>query len=375
MKIIAFFVSLLLFVGVTFAVTRFVGLPFPSSPPNQIELEQADSKPSGLSAKSKEQKSFAEGLSKIQKLPLGQTSPSTKNLKQAQVSQPTQKSPLTQATQETQITQPMQITQPSQTFSETSKPELANTPSADKAPAPEVIAPPPLKLVFGEDLNSVLSVAGVVSLTNQHRAAAGLPLLALNPTLIRMADVKAIDMKDKEYFAHVSPSGVGVSSLANSVGYAYLLVGENLALGNFKNDAALVTGWMNSPGHRANILKPQFTEIGVAVIEGTHEGQRVWYAVQEFGLPRSACPFPDENLKEELSIKEVAVNGAFNALSAKQQALEELAQSDVLEYNRQVPLYNELVNSYNVLVSGVKKMVDQYNQQVQALNECMQSRT
>jgi len=56
------------------------------------------------------------------------------------------------------------------------------------------------------------------------------------------------------YFAYNSPSGVGVDDLAGNFGYKFIAIGENLALGNFENDEVLLQGWMNSPGHRENIL-------------------------------------------------------------------------------------------------------------------------
>ena len=58
-----------------------------------------------------------------------------------------------------------------------------------------------------------------------------------------------------------------------------------------------MTAWMNSPGHRANILNPHFQEIGVAVGKGMYEGHETWIAVQSFGMPLSACPASDANLK------------------------------------------------------------------------------
>ena len=70
-------------------------------------------------------------------------------------------------------------------------------------------------------------------------------------------------------------------------------------MGNFKNDQDLVSAWLNSPGHRANILNTRFTEIGTAVLKGFYEGREVWMAVQEFGLPLSSCPNPDSKVKIE----------------------------------------------------------------------------
>ena len=244
-------------------------------------------------------------------------------------------------------------------------------PPAIKTPAPEISAPPPLTVVApGTEAAGALTASGVVSWTNTHRAKAGLASLSANAALARMADAKARDMIDKGYFAHVSPAGVGIEDLAGQAGYAYLLVGENLALGNFKTDQALVQGWMDSPGHRANILRAQFTEIGVAVIPGTHKGLPVWYAVQEFGKPRSDCPWPDGNTKAQIDSIQSQAEKQAGDIQAKQKELVSLSKNNIPEYNRQVAAYNELVNAYNILAAELKKLVEEYNFQVGELNAC-----
>jgi uncharacterized protein YkwD len=92
-------------------------------------------------------------------------------------------------------------------------------------------------------------------------------------------------MFENQYFAHESPTGEKVSDLAKKFGYDFLLIGENLAMGNFSSDEDLVLAWMESPGHRENILNEKYQEIGVAVKKGIFEGKEVWIAVQHFGLP------------------------------------------------------------------------------------------
>ncbi len=133
---------------------------------------------------------------------------------------------------------------------------------------------------------SLLSGSKVIQQTNLERQKAGLAPLIENEKLNKAALAKAQDMLSKQYFAHVSPDGVGLVELLNSVGYIYQTAGENLAYGNFNNENKIVDGWMASPGHRANILNSKYTQIGVAVIKGIYQGKRVWMAVQEFGTPR-----------------------------------------------------------------------------------------
>ncbi len=87
-----------------------------------------------------------------------------------------------------------------------------------------------------------------------------------NEKLMSSALIKAQDMKDNEYFEHVSPSGLDMSYFVGEAGYKYSTVGENLAEGYFSAQDVHIA-WMNSEGHRENILSPDFEEIGVAVLQ------------------------------------------------------------------------------------------------------------
>lgn len=110
-----------------------------------------------------------------------------------------------------------------------------------------------------------MSVSGLLSGTNQQRAANGLGALALNSTLSQAAQAKANDMMAHDYWAHVSPTGVTPWYWFSSAGYSYQTAGENLAYG-FSTSGETITGWMNSPGHRANILNTSFQEVGFGVV-------------------------------------------------------------------------------------------------------------
>src|SRR3989338_5641248 len=124
----------------------------------------------------------------------------------------------------------------------------------------KIFTPPPLKSTK-DAARSFLTREGVFAETNKKRVAYNLSQLTLHATLNRIAEIKAQDMFAREYFEHVAPDGTGVSDLAKRAGYDFIVIGENLALGNFANDAELIDAWMNSPGHRANILKDAYTEI------------------------------------------------------------------------------------------------------------------
>jgi len=122
----------------------------------------------------------------------------------------------------------------------------------------------------------------IISLVNQARKDEGLKPLMKNDLLVKSAEMKANDMKDKEYFEHISPEGVPPWFFVEQAGYKYKTVGENLAEGFFSAQS-VHQGWMNSPGHRANILSPDFREIGVAIVESQLNGRRNYLIIEHFG--------------------------------------------------------------------------------------------
>ena len=134
-------------------------------------------------------------------------------------------------------------------------------------------------------LASVLPGA-LVALTNQDRAAAGITGVTEAPLLDQAAQAAANDMAANGYFAHVSPSGKTPWYWLNQVGYRYSYAGENLAV-NFTDSSAVETAWMDSPTHRANIEKPQYTEVGIGTANGVYQGALATFVVQFFATPAS----------------------------------------------------------------------------------------
>jgi uncharacterized protein YkwD len=129
-----------------------------------------------------------------------------------------------------------------------------------------------------------LSRDAVIGLTNDARKTEGLTALDENPLLDTIAEARAKDMLEKQYFAHVSPTGDRAARIAQKVGYRYRLIAENIASGVFFTNRKLLDAWMQSPGHRNNILSPRVRELGVSVVEGRMNGAKVWVCVQLFGL-------------------------------------------------------------------------------------------
>ena len=117
----------------------------------------------------------------------------------------------------------------------------------------------------------------MLDLVNQERRAAGLNPLAPDPELTEVARKHSADMFARGYFAHDTPEGLSPFDRMNKAGVHFLTAGENLALAPTLGVAH--TGLMNSPGHRANILRPQFGRVGIGVMDG---GMRGLMVSQEF---------------------------------------------------------------------------------------------
>ncbi|MEU4165298.1 CAP domain-containing protein [Streptomyces sp. NPDC026665] len=119
----------------------------------------------------------------------------------------------------------------------------------------------------------------VVPLTNAERASAGLPPLTADVKLTVAAQAHSADMVARDFYAHTSPEGGRPWDRAAAAGSAHRAIGENIACGQ-RSPAEVVQGWMDSPGHRANILKRDFTHLGIGLAGGGRAGT---YWTQLFG--------------------------------------------------------------------------------------------
>ncbi|MBK5463118.1 MULTISPECIES: CAP domain-containing protein [unclassified Peribacillus] len=106
----------------------------------------------------------------------------------------------------------------------------------------------------------------VVKLTNAERAKQGLAALKIDTELSKVARLKSQDMKDKNYFDHNSPTYGSPFDMMKKFGISYTSAGENIAQGQ-KTPEEVVEAWMNSQGHRENIMNSSFTHIGVGYVE------------------------------------------------------------------------------------------------------------
>jgi hypothetical protein len=162
--------------------------------------------------------------------------------------------------------------------------------------------------------SSAVTPANVLELTNYSRQAYRLQPLHMNGQLSKAAQAKAEDMVKSQYFDHESPKGKTPWDFIKAENYNYLIAGENLAI-NYYNSEALENAWMNSPGHKANILNRDFEDIGIGVVQGTYNGVKAIFVVQMFGTrtEQQITPsFAFNKPQQKTVLPEIAVPNPIN---------------------------------------------------------------
>ncbi len=244
-------------------------------------------------------------------------------------------------------------------------------------------------------LQEQLSKEAIIGLTNNARTLQGLSALNENPFLDAIAKARARDMLEKQYFAHVSPTGEQASDIAQKVGYSYKIIAENIASGLFFTNQKIIDGWMQSPGHRKNILSPEVKEMGASVVKGRMNGADTWVSVQIFGLQsppvlEKSCVSPSQDLLKEMETKKAEILSLNERLTGLRQELD--AEKDSIESERRlagndskrnydlngkIMAYNEKSGWHNQSLAEMKaketvlnSMVEEYNKALQSYRDC-----
>lgn len=177
-----------------------------------------------------------------------------------------------------------------------------------------------------------ITVEKLYELTNKERQKYGLSSLNYNEKLSKAAYEKAQDMFSKNYWAHFSPDGKTPWEFIIKNGYQYEYAGENLAK-NFLFSNGVVSAWMNSPSHRENILKKEYTDVGFAVVNGILNGEETTLVVQMFASPLSSF-----NISKNINNQEIKTTNQKNennnnlVLENKNQKSAVLAQTNNKKY-------------------------------------------
>ncbi len=171
------------------------------------------------------------------------------------------------------------------------RPPIVVLPISSLPVAPPAASPPDSGSPGGTTTLPIPTVSGVMSaqeqsivdLVNQQRQQAGLAPLEVSSQLIKEAQIHSNDMAALGDMEHTLPGAAlpALEDRAKYVGYNYSYLGENIAF-NYPDANSVMDAWMNSPGHRANILDPNYTQIGVGI---SHDSQGELYYTQEFGKP------------------------------------------------------------------------------------------
>lgn len=150
-------------------------------------------------------------------------------------------------------------------FKNDSNNAISKNEEAEKAPAAEQpITSEQQPPAEQENVQVSSEIQQVVDLVNSERAKAGLQALQIDAKLTESAQAKSQDMKNKNYFSHTSPTYGSPFDQMKSLGISYKSAGENIAMGQ-QSATKVMDAWMKSPGHKANILNPSFTHIGVGL--------------------------------------------------------------------------------------------------------------
>ena len=242
-----------------------------------------------------------------------------------------------------------------------------------------------------------LTKDAIIQLVNDTRIYHRHAPLTENQLLNTVAEERLRDMFRRQYIAHVSPIGEQASDYAQKAGYQYKIIAENIASGAFLNNQKVIDGWMQSPGHRQNILSPDIKDIGVAVDKGQFQGGITWIAVQIFGTPsppvsRKLCISPPQEISAEIEAKKAEIESLDNRLVRFKQELDEeisSIESDrrsigngqaadnlnirVKSYNEKSKWYNDSLADLMARKSILKAIVEDYNRRVQAYKDCRAS--
>ncbi len=175
-------------------------------------------------------------------------------------------------------------------------------------------------------VSSNLSADEIIQLVNEERQKQGLDPLKVNSKLNDAALSKAYDMFDKQYWDHFAPDGKKPWDFITEAGFDYVYAGENLAK-NFTSSDQVVKAWMDSPTHKANILNPKFTNIGLAIVSGKLNGYETTLVVEMFATPSDNTQIMDgKTLSSAVdsvqhSLSDVSEEVAKSSIAIKQDSI------------------------------------------------------
>ncbi len=162
---------------------------------------------------------------------------------------------------------------------------------------------------------SALSSQQLIELTNQQRLDAGFEELKNSSTLQKSANLKAAHMCKNHYWSHDAPDGSTPWTFIKIAGYDYVAAGENLAA-DFNTDAGVIKGWMNSPGHKANLLSSKYDDIGIAISTCNLTGTVTQVVVAHYGALKQVSQPQNNKVVSDAAVQVVENEGLVQSASS-----------------------------------------------------------
>ncbi|MEI6462722.1 MAG: CAP domain-containing protein [bacterium] len=194
----------------------------------------------------------------------------------------------------------------------------------------------------------------LINLANESRSDAGLVKLNKNSELTAAAKAKSEDMFAKGYWAHFGPNGETPWQFIKAAGYIYVYAGENLAKG-FSTSSAVHDAWLNSPTHRANIMKPEFRDIGIYVADGNLGGEQTTLVVQMFGAKTNTANENTNTNTTTTTKTSSSTSSKANTTSSKKSSSTSSITTDITPPEKPTvtsPINNGYTNESNITVEG-----------------------
>ncbi len=212
----------------------------------------------------------------------------------------------------------------------------------------------------------------ILRAVNRERAKFNIAPLVLSLDLERSARQKVTDMVTHTYFAH-EREGVLFEDFIKEENYDYVIIGENLARGEFKSTERLVRAWLSSPTHRKNILDARYKETGIAILAGTYDDQSVYYIAEHFGTPRSIClQVLSSNATSELTLLQQTWKEREAEVVSLKRTLTDLGEAGT-ERTKLLQLYQQKMTDLASIQKTLFKKIEGEESLIQSYNNCIQS--
>jgi hypothetical protein len=213
---------------------------------------------------------------------------------------------------------------------------------------------------FSQVAASSITANRLIALTNSERSNLGISTLRRDARLTSAAYAKAQNMLKEDYWDHFGPNGETPWQFIIGAGYSYQYAGENLGKG-FSTSEGLHQAWMASPTHRANIVKDEFKDVGIAVVNGTLQGEETTLVVQMFGAQVNSKPKPAPTspaktrpsstrgiVRQEIKEKE---EGEIKSISINSPQDKSVHTNNKIGFKGEVELKGELRGAYTVKIN------------------------